>query len=77
MILNISVKSVNIFLIVDSLSPMPGATPYRPVDVGYNSKELESSDIKRARVLYDYDAKDATELSLMADEVNHKLYTSV
>ncbi|GLV37844.1 Endophilin B [Carabus blaptoides fortunei] len=52
-----------------SLSPMPGATPYRPVDVGYNSKELESSDIKRARVLYDYDAKDATELSLMADEV--------
>lgn len=28
------------------------------------------NNFKKARVLYDYDAKDVTELSLMADEVS-------
>lgn len=58
---------------------MPGAVPYQPVDVkdiiineplnNYSSHETATDGLKRARVLYDYDAKDATELSLMADEV--------
>lgn len=46
---------------------MPDAVPSRPVDLGNNTDN--STHVQKAIVLYDYDAKDATELSLMADEV--------
>lgn len=42
-------------------------TPVIPV-ISYTS--TAGDDRRKAKVLYDYDAKDATELSLMADEVN-------
>lgn len=50
---------------------MPGATPYKPVNP-VNSDQLDNipNGLNKARVLYDYDAKDSTELSLMADEVS-------
>jgi endophilin-B len=48
----------------------PGAAPYQPLSVqSPNSADGTKNGHQRARVLYDYDAKDATELSLMADEV--------
>lgn len=49
---------------------MPGAAPYTPLTpvANHNTNGIEEG-FKKARVLYDYDAKDATELSLMADEV--------
>lgn len=43
----------------------PGAAPYQPF---VPQSEVQNGS-QRARVLCDYDAKDATELSLMADEV--------
>lgn len=45
---------------------MPGAAPYTPLSSLANGVEDGS---RKAKVLYDYDAKDATELSLIADEV--------
>lgn len=49
---------------------MPGAAPYQTLGLqSADSADVTKIGHQRARVLYDYDAKDATELSLMADEV--------
>lgn len=56
-------------LFFGSLSSMSGAAPYTaPVTPLANHNGIEDG-FKKAKVLYDYDAKDSTELSLMADEV--------
>lgn len=47
---------------------MSGAAPYNPPTSHAYHNGIEDG-FKKAKVLYDYDAKDATELSLMADEV--------
>ncbi|GLH04776.1 Endophilin-A [Gryllus bimaculatus] len=48
----------------------PGAAPYQPlVPQSTDSGTTVQNGLQRARVLCDYDAKDATELSLMVDEV--------
>lgn len=49
---------------------MSGAPPYRPLDQTQNEEANGDNEYKKARVLYDYDAKDVTELSLMGDEVS-------
>jgi len=50
----------------------PGAAPYQTLPLqSPDSADFTKNGHQRARVLYDYDAKDATELSLMADEVTH------
>jgi hypothetical protein len=47
-----------------------GAAPYQTLSLqSPDSVDVTKNGHQRARVLYDYDAKDATELSLMADEV--------
>lgn len=51
---------------------MGGPSPYTPV----NTAEMPDSPpgspkTQKARVLYDYDAKDSTELSLFSDEVSY------
>jgi hypothetical protein len=65
----------------DSLSfATPGAAPYQTLSLqSTNSVDITKNGHQRARVLYDYDAKDATELSLMADEVTqlHQLPTYI
>lgn len=50
---------------------MSGAAPYTPLTplANHNANDVVEDGFKKARVLYDYDAKDSTELSLMADEV--------
>lgn len=50
---------------------MSGAAPYTPLTphANHNANGVEDG-FKKARVLYDYDAKDSTELCLMADEVH-------
>jgi hypothetical protein len=66
-----------LFIFTDSLSFVtPGAAPYQTLSLqSTNSADVTKNGHQRARVLYDYDAKDATELSLMADEVtqSHQL----
>ena len=53
----------------------PGTTPYPALTIqSPDGSDLSKNGQQRARVLYDYDAKDATELSLMADEV--RMYIS-
>ncbi|XP_023722658.1 endophilin-B1 isoform X1 [Cryptotermes secundus] len=48
----------------------PGAAPYQALTLqSPDSADVTKNGHQRARVLYDYDAKDSTELSLMADEV--------
>lgn len=69
---------------IDSLSLVtPGAAPYQPLPLSpdnaanatnaanYNLSKYPS---QKARVLYDYDAKDSTELSLLADEVTKNYF---
>jgi hypothetical protein len=60
-----------LLIFTDSLSLVtPGAAPYQTLSLqSPNSADVTKNGHQRARVLYDYDAKDATELSLMADEV--------
>lgn len=69
--------SVNYF--TDSLSLVtPGAAPYQKLTLqSPDSADVTKNGHQRARVLYDYDAKDSTELSLMADEVTVCSYTCV
>ena len=66
-----------LLIFTDSLSFVtPGAAPYQTLSLqSTNSADVTKNGHQRARVLYDYDAKDATELSLMADEVtqSHQL----
>jgi len=66
-----------LLIFTDSLSLVtPGAAPYQTLSLqSPNSTDVTKNGHQRARVLYDYDAKDATELSLMADEVtqSHQL----
>lgn len=57
------------FLLNNSLSPMPGVVPFTPVITTNETSTNPINGLMKARVVYDYDAKDATELSLMADEV--------
>lgn len=52
-----------------SLSVMSGAVQYRPVELDGNEEVNGDRKLQRARVLYDYDAKDVTELTLIADEI--------
>lgn len=48
----------------------PGTTSYQTLPLqSPDAINVSKNGQKRARVLYDYDAKDSTELSLMADEV--------
>ncbi|KAJ9583641.1 hypothetical protein L9F63_022022, partial [Diploptera punctata] len=48
----------------------PGTTSYQALSLqSPDNADVSKNGQQRARVLYDYDAKDATELSLMADEV--------
>ncbi|XP_051866660.1 endophilin-B1-like isoform X3 [Pristis pectinata] len=49
-----------------SASSFPLSTPNNPITTDY---KLSSSGTRKARVLYDYDAADSSELSLLADEV--------
>jgi hypothetical protein len=60
-----------LLIFTDSLSlAVPGAAPYQTLSLqSPDSADVTKNGHQRARVLYDYDAKDATELSLMADEV--------
>lgn len=69
-------KFVTLVLHLGSLSSMPGATPYTPVSPVTQEAYYLENGLKKARVLCDYDAKDTTELSLMADEViiNHQCF---
>ena len=66
-----------LLIFTDSLSLVtPGAAPYQTLSLqSPNSADGTKNGHQRARVLYDYDAKDASELSLMADEVtqSHQL----
>jgi hypothetical protein len=56
----------------------PGAAPYQTLTLqSPDSADVAKNGHQRARVLYDYDAKDATELSLMADEVTVCSYACV
>ncbi|KDR22645.1 hypothetical protein L798_12778, partial [Zootermopsis nevadensis] len=49
---------------------MSGAAAYQTLGLqSPDSADVTKNGHRRARALYDYDAKDATELSLMADEV--------
>ncbi|XP_072430844.1 endophilin-B1-like isoform X2 [Chiloscyllium punctatum] len=51
-----------------SASSIPLSIPNCPVP-GSNDYKVASSGTRKARVLYDYDAADSNELSLLADEV--------
>jgi len=66
-----------LIILTNSLSLVtPGAAPYQTLSLqSPNSADVTKNGHQRARVLYDYDAKDASELSLMADEVtqSHQL----
>lgn len=66
-----------LLIFIDSLSLVtPGAAPYQTLSLqSPDTADVTKNGHQRARVLYDYDAKDATELSLMADEVtqSHQL----
>lgn len=56
--------------ILHSLASQSGAAPFAPtISVNDNFNDISDNNFKKARVLYDYDAKDVTELSLMTDEV--------
>ena len=47
------------------MSSMPGVDPNSPI----NPKNEWNNEMRKARVIYDYDAQDTTEMSLMANEV--------
>lgn len=56
---------------------MSGVAPFNPITTtttsahhDFSSDKLLENGLQKARVMYDYDAKDATELSLMCDEVS-------
>ncbi|XP_063932140.1 endophilin-B1 isoform X2 [Zophobas morio] len=48
-----------------SMSSMPGVDPNSPI----NPKNEWNNEMRKARVIYDYDAQDTTEMSLMANEI--------
>ncbi|XP_065068500.1 endophilin-B1-like [Rhopilema esculentum] len=50
-------------------SAPPSAPPQRPEAPPLKQPEMQQPTQRKARVLYDYDAADLTELSLLADEV--------
>ncbi|CAH1368345.1 unnamed protein product [Tenebrio molitor] len=53
-----------------SMSSMPGVDPHSPINPKQNEAKNEVlNGLRKARVIYDYDAQDTTELSLMANEV--------
>jgi hypothetical protein len=53
-----------------SMSSMPGVDPHSPINPKQNEAKNEAlNGLRKARVIYDYDAQDTTELSLMANEV--------
>lgn len=57
---------------------MSGAAAYQTLGLqSPDSADVTKNGHRRARALYDYDAKDATELSLMADEVTQLQHTPV
>ena len=67
-----------IFLFISQLSnhrplsterPVTPSAPSLPVDNSDQQEHDSPSITRRARVLYDYDAADSSELSLLADEV--------
>jgi hypothetical protein len=67
----LNVTGILLIFFASSLSLVtPGAALYQPLTLqSPDSADVTKNGHQRARVLYDYDAKDATELSLMADEV--------
>jgi endophilin-B len=53
-----------------SMSSMPGVDPHSPINPKQNEAKNEAlNGLRKARVIYDYDAQDTTEMSLMANEV--------
>lgn len=56
---------------IDSMSSMPGVDPNSPINPKPNewNNEVSNNGMRKARVIYDYDGQDTTELSLMANEV--------
>jgi hypothetical protein len=56
------------------MSSMPGVDPHSPINPKQNEAKNEAlNGLRKARVIYDYDAQDTTELSLMANEVRSSL----
>ncbi|KYB27232.1 Endophilin-A-like Protein [Tribolium castaneum] len=53
------------------MSSMPGVDPNSPVNPKPNewNNEVPNNGMRKARVIYDYDGQDTTELSLMANEI--------
>lgn len=51
------------FIPITTTTALDSSSPSSPV------KTMQQNSLKRARAVYDYDAKDASELSLMCDEV--------
>lgn len=63
-----NISFVRLFL--HSLASQSGAAPFTPtISINDHFNDAVANNLKKARVLYDYDAKDVTELSLMTDEV--------
>lgn len=57
-----------------------GTQPSAPVDVNDitgSDPSLPITGTRKARVLYDYDASDTTELSVLADEVIYWLWLTI
>ncbi|KAI4465452.1 sh3 domain-containing [Holotrichia oblita] len=55
---------------MSSIASQSGAAPFTPtISINDHINDTASNNLKKARVLYDYDAKDTTELSLITDEV--------
>ncbi|XP_044268426.1 endophilin-B1 isoform X1 [Tribolium madens] len=54
-----------------SMSSMPGVDPNSPINPKPNewNNEVSNNGMRKARVIYDYDGQDTTELSLMANEI--------
>lgn len=52
------------------MSSMPGVDPHSPINPKQNDVLSNGDGRRKARVIYDYDAQDSSELSLMADEVS-------
>ncbi|XP_059504089.1 endophilin-B1-like isoform X2 [Stegostoma tigrinum] len=61
-------SSLSPSVVPSSASSVPLCTPNCPVP-GSNDYKVPPSGTRKARVLYDYDAADSNELSLLADEV--------
>ncbi|KAI4465460.1 sh3 domain-containing [Holotrichia oblita] len=58
---------------MSSIASQSGAAPFTPtISINDHINDTASNNLKKARVLYDYDAKDTTELSLITDENSYE-----